>query len=371
LELAERQYAGVKRLVAAGVFTNVEQLVAESGVQVRRDAAIRSETNVRLAERELKRIMQRPDAPVNSPTQIYLTTEPNPLGLVFDRESLTARAIDNRMEMLQLQLQLLSQSIESGVQRNSILPRLDLTAELDMLGLESSYRKSMDVLFDNDFGDRLLGVALEVPLSGNVSARARLREVQLRMMQTRIQQERTSVLITQEVYDAIDLVEQNWERVVVTQQAELAAQRAYEGQLRLQEAGRATVTDVLVALASFGDAKAQAVQAVVDYQIAKVDLALAAGAMLGYGQVDWNPCRGPQSPLPDLVAQQMEAAESTVPPSTALQLPPMMLPVTPDGAATPTPLQLPPVMLPVTPDESAPSAPSAPSTPWTPTFPAQ
>jgi outer membrane protein TolC len=347
LDLAMKQAQGVKRLLDAGVVTNVELLVADSGVLIRENAAIQSETNVRLAERDLKRIMQRPDAPVNGPTKILLVTAPNPLGLMFDRQNLTARALDNRMEMLELQLRLLADSIESDVQRNSILPRLDLTAEIDALGLESSYRKSMDVLFENDFGDRLVGVALEVPLAGNVSARARLREVQLRMMQTRIEQERVSVLITQEVYDAIDRVEQNWDRVVATQRAELSAQRAYDGQVRLQEAGRQTVTDVLVALQNYGDAKAEAVQAVVDYQIAKVDLALAAGTMLGYGQVDWNPCDGPQSSLYDAGVQGMPPAEP-IPPMqpTGVRLPPTMAPMAstaPESFTPTTTLRFPPL----------------------------
>lgn len=349
LELAKQQREGVRRMVPA-LATNVDLLVADSGVLVRENAVIQAETSVRLAERELKRIMQRPDAPVDSRTRLELVTTPNPLGLEFDRPNLARRAVANRMEMLELQLRLLSDSIERDVQRNSILPRLDLTAEVDALGLESSYRRSMDVLLENDFGDRLVGVAMEVPLSCNVSARARLREVQLRMMQTRLEQERVTVLITQEVYNAIDRVEQNWERVVATRRAEDGARLAYDGQVRLREAGRATVTDVLVALQNLGDARAQAVQAVVDYQIAKVDLALAAGAMLGYGQVDWNPCEGPQSPLPVDVAGEPAISEEPagagpplLPPSDSELFPTLPLPTQPSDSRSPqsTPAETP------------------------------
>jgi outer membrane protein len=304
LDLAKKQNVVTEKLVTAGVFTSVEQLVAESGVLVRENAAIQAETNVRVAERDLKRVMQRPDAPVNSRTTLELATEPNPLGLEFDREELADRAVHNRMEIVELTLQLLSESIQRQAQQNATLPSLDLTANLDALGLDTSYRKSMDVLSTNEFGDRAVGVALEVPLSGNVTAQAQLRAVELQMMQTRLQQEQVSVQVTQEVYDAIDRVEQDWQRIVATREAEFAAERAYNGQVRLQQAGRQTVTDVLVALQNFGDSKAQAVQAITDYQIAKVDLAVAAGAMLGYGQVDWSPCCGPQSPLPDAAAEQ-------------------------------------------------------------------
>jgi outer membrane protein TolC len=333
LELAKKQQTIASKLVEAGVFTSVEELVAESGVAVRQDAAIQAETNVRVAERDLKRLIQRPDAPVDSPTRIELATDPNPLGLEFNRQRLTNRGVQNRMEMLALQLQLLSQSIDRDVQQNSTLPELNLKAQIDALGLESSYRKSMDVLSTNDFGDRLVGVELQVPLSGNVSAHARLRAAQLRMMQTRLQQNQVAVQIREEVLNAIDRVEQNWERVVATRQAAFISERAYNGQVRLQDAGRQTVTDVLVALQNLGDAKSQAVQAVTDYQTSKVDLALATGAMLGYGQVDWSPCCGPQSPIPDVNLD--DGRENPLPsllqPESESNLPPT-LPVEPDAS---------------------------------------
>jgi outer membrane protein TolC len=346
LALANQQADVARRLVKAEVFTKVEELVAESGVLVRKDAAIRAATNVRLAERDLKRIMQQPDAPVDSSTEILLTTEPNPTGLVFDRRNLAERALANRMEILQLQLQLLATIIDAEFQSNGLLPRLDLRARADALGQNPSYRTSMDNLFGGDFSDNLLALVLEVPLSGNVAARARLRQAQLRGMQTRIQTQQVSVIIVQEVYSAIDRVEQNWQRIIAARQATIASQRAYEGQVKLQDAGRQTVTDVLAALTNLGDSRTQEVQAIVDYQIAKVDLALAAGAMLGYGQVDWSPCCGAQSPLPDSDAALGKAVNSAAPANAELQFSPGMLPGAPNVPGPPVPLQHPPIMLP-------------------------
>jgi outer membrane protein TolC len=346
LELANQQADVARRLVKAEVFTKVEELVADSGVLIRKDATIRAETNVHIAERDLKRIMQKPDAPVNSATELALITDPTPVGLVFDRKDIANRALGNRMELLQLQLQLLATQIDANFQRNGLLPRLDLRAQADALGQDHSYRTSMDNLFEGDFSNNLIGLALEVPLAGNVGARARLREAQLRGMQTVIQSHQVSVVIEQEVYDAIERVEQNWQRIIAARQATLASQQAYEGQVKLQEAGRQTVTDVLVALTNLGDARTQEVQAIVDYQIAKVDLALATGAMLGYGQVDWNPCCGPQSPLPDLSPREPHAIDATTSPTAALKLPAEMLLTTPNAPAAARPS--PQVVLPVT-----------------------
>jgi outer membrane protein TolC len=344
LELANQQVAVAQRLVKAEVFTKVEELVAESGLQIRRDAAIRAETNVHIAERDLKRIMQRPDAPVDGDTEIALTTNPNPTGLVFDRRSIADRALGNRMELLQLQLQLLATQIDADFHRNGLLPRLDLRAQTDALGQNSSYRTSMENLFGGDFSNNLLGVLLEVPLAGNVGARARLREAQLRGLQTVIQTRQVSNIIEQEVYNAVERVEQNWQRIIAASQATRASERAYEGQLKLQEAGRQTVTDVLIALTNLGDARTQEVQAVVDYQVAKVDLALAAGAMLGYGEVDWSPICGPQSPIPDYPLDDPNSAGSAAPSTTAPTTVPEGLPTPPQIPLLPP--QSPPPVLP-------------------------
>jgi outer membrane protein TolC len=299
LELAEKQYAAAKRLVEAEVLIKVDQSRAETGVLARRNAAISAETDVRLAERELKRIMQLANVPVDSDTRLTLATKPELLELVFDRPNLAARALDNRMEMLQLQLQVLARSIDIDRQRNSVLPQLDLIAHIDALGLEESYQRSLEVLTQGEFSDNLIGLALEVPLSGNVAARARLRSAQLLRMQTFVVRKRMTVLITQEVYNAIDQLEQNWLRIVATRQASQAARETFEGESKLYQSGRQASNFVLIALTNLGDAEIQEVLAITDYQLAKVDLALATGTMLGYGQVYWNPCKGAMSPLPD------------------------------------------------------------------------
>ena len=91
--------------------------------------------------------------------------------------------------------------INMEVQSNSILPRLDLNAHLDGLGQDTAYRRSLENLLEGEFGDRLIGLTLEVPLHGNVAARARLREEQLRGVRTLVQQKQLKVVIVQEVFD--------------------------------------------------------------------------------------------------------------------------------------------------------------------------
>src|SRR5207248_11351521 len=92
--------------VAATAAPRIEITRAESGVASRLQGIIVTDTTVRSRERELKRIMRRPDLPMESATQLIPVTKPNPLGLDLSPELLAERAVANRMEMLELELQL-------------------------------------------------------------------------------------------------------------------------------------------------------------------------------------------------------------------------------------------------------------------------
>ncbi len=298
-KLADKQLKLSKKLLDAEFITKIDALQAETGLLIRQSSVIAAETRVRLAQRELKRIMQRSDVPVDSLERLQFTTDPNPLGLTFDRQNLAARAIDNRMELLQLRLQLISNGIEINVQNNSRLPRVDLIADLDALGLGSAYHSSLNSLETGEFGNRLGGLNVQMPIGPNYGALARLEQAKLRRKQIMIDQRRVGVAVTQQVYNAIDRVELSWEQFLAASASVELAQQAFDGESKIFAGGRSTSINVLITITNLGDAQSREVQAATDYQIAKVDLALAVGAMLGYGQVDWDPVQGATSTLPN------------------------------------------------------------------------
>lgn len=265
-----------------------ERLRAESGLAQRRDFLIAAETEVRLAARALKRIMQRVDLPVDGPTEIVPLTPPDPLELRLERKGLTMSAVENRMEMLELQLQLLINEFDIGVARNATLPRLDFRVDYTSIGFEPTLGTALDDSLDGKFSDRLLMFALEIPLSGNIAAQSQLRRAQLQRAQTLLTRDRLGVIIRQEVNDAADRFEQNWRRIVATRAATEATIATYEAEETVHINGRITATQLLEAALNIAVAQSQEIRATVDYQISKVDLAVAAGAMLGYGSIHWT-----------------------------------------------------------------------------------
>ncbi len=291
-ELAVKQVEIATLIVKAERLPAIEITRAEAGSLSRDNAVILAETDVRVACRELKKIMQKPELPVSSSTLIQPLTQPAQSALKFDRPSVTQMAINNRMELLQLRLEIFSNWIRQQVARNSRMPRLDLFARIKGLGLDQDFGGSLEDLFDGRHGDGLIGLNLQVPLSGNISATARLRQAEVEQWLLQIRQQQQTVEIEQQVLNAIDLVEQGWRRVAVNALSTVAARQTYEGEAKLNQAGERTSVDVFLVLSNLANAQANEVLAIRDFQIAKVDLAEATGTVLGFARIQWDPADG-------------------------------------------------------------------------------
>ena len=94
--------------------------------------------------------------------------------------------------------------------------------------------------------------------------------------------------IEQEVFEAIDQLEQDWQRILAARQSTILARRTYEAEQRQFEVGVRTSTDVLDAAANLADAQTREILALTDYEISQVDIAFATGTLLGHDNVHWE-----------------------------------------------------------------------------------
>ena len=286
-ELAMTQLEQARRRVAAGDIASIEVTRAESGVSQRLEAIIIAETLVRRRQRDLKRIMNRDDLPMNGPTAVVLTTQPQPMGLDLDADALADLAVVNRMEMLELELQLAMDASTIDFQRNAALPLVTLDYTYNINGLGLTYNDAFDQIPDHSFEDWSVGVRAEVPL-GNEGAKARVHRAILQRLQRLATRRQRDVAIRQEVYEALDQFQQNWQRILAARQESILSGRTYEAERRQFEVGQRTSTDVLDAAARLAEAQSREIQALTDYQIAQVDIAFATGTLLGHDRVRWE-----------------------------------------------------------------------------------
>ena len=292
-ELAMTQLEQARRRVNAGDAADIEITRAQSGVASSLQDIIIAQTQIRQRQRDLKRIMNREDLPINGLTEIIPATQPDPLGLTLDAEALAAFAVANRMEMLELELQLAADASTVDFQRNQKLPLVTLDYNYGINGLGTSFSKSFDQLPDHSFEDWSFGASAEIPL-GNEAAKARYHQAVLQRLQRLATREFRRIAIQQEVYDALDLLDQNWQRILAARQEAILAGRTYQGEQRQFDVGLRTSTDVLEAAARLADAQSNEVQALADYQISLVDIAFATGTLLGHDNVRWEAPQIPQ-----------------------------------------------------------------------------
>ncbi|MDX2130705.1 MAG: TolC family protein [Planctomycetota bacterium] len=286
-ELAQEQLGRAERRVRAGALADIEVVRAQAGVADRLEAIIVAQNTVLLRQRELKRIINRPGLELESPTLVVPATPPDPVEYLLDRPVLVGAALDNRMEMLELELQLAADAVRIDFARNQALPLVTLDYTYRINGLGGSTQDTFRTLGDNDFEDWEIGLAAEIPL-GNEGAKSRIRQAILSRLSRLGTREARERAIREEVLNAADSIDAGWQRILASRQSVILNTRALQSEQRQFDVGSSTSTDVLDAAARLADAQLSEVRALADYQIAQIDLAFASGTMLGASKVTWE-----------------------------------------------------------------------------------
>ena len=113
------------------------------------------------------------------------------------------------------------------------------------------------------------------------------RAVQERLQRLTTQQLR-ELSVRREIYDALDQVAQNWQRILAARQNVLLAGLNYDAELKQFSEGLRTMTEVLETLTRLGEAQLREVRAIGDYQVSIIDLAFATGTLLGHSRIGWD-----------------------------------------------------------------------------------
>jgi len=287
-DLAEAQLARARRFVDAGQNPQVDLIRAEAGLAGQLATIIAAENEVRNRQRDLKRILNKPGLSMETATVLIPATEPDPLHYQLDGKKLVALGIENRMEMLELELQIAKNLSTIDFLKNQTLPLLSLNYDYIVHGLGQTRDDSFEILNDKNFEDHQVRLGLTVPL-GNRAAKSNLRQaIYTRRQQLATRQSRRA-LVEQEVLNALDQLDASWQQILANRQSAILDGRLYQAEQRQFEVGMRTSTDVLEAQTNFADSQSAEIRALANYQIATVNLAEATGTLLGAAKIDWQP----------------------------------------------------------------------------------
>ena len=152
---------------------------------------------------------------------------------------------------------------------------------------QNNFNNVYQNLFNGQFSDWSIGLKFEMPLNNGVR-REQLERAVLQRNQRLATKELQVLTVKKEIFDALDYVEQNWQRILAARQQVIVAGVNYQAELKQFNEGLRTMTEVLETLTRLGDAQLKELRAVTEYQVALIDTAYATGTLLGYSKLDFQ-----------------------------------------------------------------------------------
>jgi len=237
LVVAQHTFAVQQRLLERGIETRdfmkrraeVRQDVRDSQladaiatVERRQADTIRIRRAIRAASDQLKAIMNDPEVTVGSEILVNATDVLIEEPLEYNLREILIAAIDKRPEIQQAILALDDAAIGVEVADNLRLPLLNLTAQVEFVGLGEDAGEAYSQTTDDTFVDYVVGMIFEQPI-GNRAAEAEYRIARLRQSQAVIEYRRAVQDVVLDVKSALRDVVTNFELIQATRSARVAA----------------------------------------------------------------------------------------------------------------------------------------------------
>jgi outer membrane protein TolC len=207
-------------------------------------------------------------------------------------EDMIARALRDRIELGESDLDLDNRRISRDAARNAVLPSVVLTAFYGGTGLAGLPNPPTDIstaptdfggavknAFNNTAPDYYLGMSVNIPIRNRVAKSDQYRaELETRQSELRLQQLKKQIRI--EVRNAQYALEQSEARVGSARKARDLAEKTFEIMGKEQELGAGSNYQTLTAQRDLSVAESTLVAAMTAYQKAKIEVDRAVGSTL-------------------------------------------------------------------------------------------
>ncbi|OMP13071.1 Outer membrane efflux protein, partial [Corchorus olitorius] len=150
------------------------------------------------------------------------------------------------------ELKLSADLIQIDYLQNQTLPLFTLDYQYGALsGSGGRFGDIGQDLFDGRYRDWSVGLKFEMPVS-NEARKAKLDRAIAQRMQRLTTKTLQTLTVKREIHDALDKVDQNWQRIIAARQQVLVAGINYEAELKQFNEGLRTMTEVLETLNALG-----------------------------------------------------------------------------------------------------------------------
>jgi outer membrane protein len=286
----------VNRMQAGADVSNVQVSQARGTMEQRNVELVRQRYQIGELSAQLKGLMNDPDLAVTSPTVIVPTDQPVEDPINYDLSDQIEAGLQNQLELMQQVLRIDSAHSVVKAAENNVLPQLNLTAQIGLMGLGFNFNDAIKSQGNSDFITYGLGFQFEVPI-GNRQARAIYQRTLLQKQQAIDQWKLTSENVAVEVTVGLNNVRQSYQVLVASRRARMAAEDALSA-IEVRERAAEPLTPTFVELklsrqSAVADAQRQEIQAAVSYNVALEALEKAKGTLLRYNNVVMKEEKGP------------------------------------------------------------------------------
>ncbi len=265
---------------------------AVARVERRKSDLLVARTNLRNASDQLKLLMNDPSLPVGSELLIVPRDDVISEPISYSLLDAITNGITNRPEMEIALLSVDDATIRQELAKNLRKPKLDITAQARMLGLNDSFQDAYtDARSSRFIDDWLLGIRFEQPI-GNRLGEAGYRKARLDRMQSVVAYRQSAQNIVFEIKLALNAIVTNnalIEQSTLSRVAQSEALRALIVEKELTNAGYSVerLNLELNQQDSLANAEIAEALAQVNYNIAIVDLHKAMGTTLDRSRIDF------------------------------------------------------------------------------------
>lgn len=324
VKLAETQYERVRRLIDAGSQAPVDLIQVETQLQLRKENVLGVLDSISKAENNLK-LLILPDRNAAEWSQALVPTDlPMVKPVSLDLDSTVSRALSNRPEIKQLDVQ--KELINDNLKylHNQTKPQVDIVATYGLTGLAGAQvstsnpfsagaliapltqrvnlistqlnlaplpptpaatqpgflvggiGQSLGNLFANRFNTFRVGVQILWSVR-NQSVTGQIGRNELEIRKAGLQRQRLVTSIEAEVRNALQSLNTTQQRIETTRAARTAAEKQLDSEQRRYEAGLSTNFLVLTRQQELSEVRGRELKALTDYDKAIADLQRACG----------------------------------------------------------------------------------------------
>ncbi|MDD5561635.1 MAG: TolC family protein [Candidatus Omnitrophica bacterium] len=260
-----------------GLISSVDLLETEAAAAEREKAMLSSEASLKRAEDDLKLITNLVDDPEVWNAKIELIDQPELRQEDVELLKSLQEAFVYRPDYQAARVDLQNRDIRIKVAKNALLPTIDLSGSLGLNGLGKNYRNAVEKVNSN-YPDWGVGVKFSLPWG--TGDRAKYDQKKLEKTQALLSFKRLEQNIILDVRDKVRLAKTQYRQVEVARLSKDKETENYEAQKERYAAGQVSTHDILDYQDKLAQAELDYFKALVDYNVALIDLDKSQGLTL-------------------------------------------------------------------------------------------